>query len=119
MNVSERKDKLQRHRRKREPTPTRSDPSPTHWQNALTPASDSLQRRRPPANRFSSKGFAGQYKLAGAWPECNSARFADLATSRPALCKQTAHFAISLPKCHRDDTSVGRFRCIPDRHCSN
>ena len=56
MDVSERKHKLQRHRCKREPTPTSlSGPSPTHWQNALTPAYDSLQRSRSQANTSGQK----------------------------------------------------------------
>ena len=56
MDVSERKDKLQHHRCKREPTPTLlSGPSPTHWQNASTPAWDSLLRSRSRANTFRSK----------------------------------------------------------------
>ena len=56
MDVSERKDKLQRHRCKREPTPTPlSGLSPTHWQNASTPAWDSLPRSRSRANTFRSK----------------------------------------------------------------
>jgi hypothetical protein len=55
MNVSERKDKLQRHRCKRQPTPTPlSRPSPTHWQIALTHAWHSLQRSR---SRATTCGF--------------------------------------------------------------
>ena len=39
MDVSERKDKLQRHRCKREPSaPPPIGTNPTHWQNAPTPA---------------------------------------------------------------------------------
>src|SRR5271169_2108143 len=54
MDVSERKDKLQRHRCKRQPTPTPlSGPSAT--QNASTPAYDSLQRSRSRANMLKSK----------------------------------------------------------------
>ena len=74
MDVSERKDKLQRHRCKREPTPTPlSGPSPTHWQNASTPAWDSIPRSQSRGTRSGQKPCWPQHKLAGLLPECNNA----------------------------------------------
>jgi hypothetical protein len=47
MDVSERKDKLQRHRCKREPSvPPSISTNPTHWQNAPAPDWNSLQWSR-------------------------------------------------------------------------
>ena len=63
MEVSERKDKLQRHRCKREPSaPPPIGTNPTHWQNASTPAYDSLQRSRSRAIHLSQKSC---------WPSIN------------------------------------------------
>jgi hypothetical protein len=67
VDVSKRKGKLQRHRCKREPTPTPlSGLSQTHWQNASTPAWDSLPRSRSRTNTFRSKTFLASLN----WLDC-------------------------------------------------
>jgi hypothetical protein len=95
MDVSERKDKLQRHRCKREPTPAPlSGPSPTHWQNASTPAWDSLQRSRSRANTFRSKTLLASINWLDCCPNVTGRCRPTCAVSS-TFCQRTTPFAIS------------------------
>jgi hypothetical protein len=80
MEVSERKDKLQRHRCKGEPSaPLPIGTNPTQRTN---PRSEQSTAEPISGNTFPSRDRTGQYKLAGLLPKCNKARLADFATGR-------------------------------------
>ena len=75
MDVSARKDKLQRHRCKREPSaPPPIGTNPTHWQNAPTPRLEQCTAEPIRGNAFSLKTSLPSVNLAGLLPECNSHR---------------------------------------------
>ena len=75
VDVSARKDKLQRHRCKREPSaPPPIGTNPTHWQNAPTPRLEQCTAEAIRGNAFSLKTSLPSVNLAGLLPECNSRR---------------------------------------------
>ena len=75
MDVSTRKDELQRHRCKREPSaPPPIGTNPTHWQNAPTPRLEQCTAEAIRGNAFSLKTSLPSVNLARLLPECNSHR---------------------------------------------
>ena len=75
MDVSARKDELQRHRCKREPSaPPPIGTNPTHWQNAPTPRLEQCTAEAIRGNAFSLKTSLPSVNLARLLPECNSHR---------------------------------------------
>jgi hypothetical protein len=120
MDVSERKDKLQRHRCKREPTPAPlSGPSPTHWQNASTPAWDSLQRSRSRANTFRSKTLLASINWLDCCPNVTGRCRPTCAVSS-TFCQRTTPFAISFATYQRGPRRAGecpRWVCAVTRRC--
>ena len=87
VDVSARKDKLQRHRCKREPSaPPPIGTNPTHWQNAPTPRLEQCTAEPIRGNAFSLKTSLPSVNLAGLLPECNSRRRTRSAVSHGRGC---------------------------------
>src|SRR5262245_36525539 len=120
MDVSERKDKLQRHRCKRQPTPTPpSGPSPTHWQNALTHACDSLHGSRYRANTFRSNTLLASINRLNC---CLNVTARGWPTLRPvaSILQANRAFCDFLPGRRRDDgaaLSGPKWVCAVTRRC--
>ena len=75
MDVSARKDKLQRHRCKCEPSAAPPiGTNPAHWQNAPTPRLEQCTAEPIRGNAFSLQTSLPSVNLAGLLPECNSHR---------------------------------------------